>query len=129
MKILVLGVYYSANSGDGVLCECTAARLKEHFPDAEIVIKDILDRSEFRVLEVSAHPASPRRPHPPPLRRMAARIGWDKVLVHEEYRLKQCLTHIEDVCTEEYDIAIVAGGQLFMDRYFFLLDVYIWRLS
>lgn len=129
MKILVLGVYYSANLGDGVLCECTAARLKEHFPDAEIVIKDILDRSEFRVLEVSVYPELRRRTQKEKLRRMAARIGWDKVLVHEEYRLKQCLTHIEDVCKEEYDIAIVAGGQLFMDRYFLFLDAYICRLS
>ena len=88
MKILVLGVYYSANLGDGVLCECTAARLKEHFPDAEIVIKDILDRSEFRVLEVSVYPELRRRTQKEKLRRMAARIGWDKVLVHEEYRLK-----------------------------------------
>ncbi|MGN0357058.1 MAG: polysaccharide pyruvyl transferase family protein [Blautia sp.] len=129
MRILVLGVYYSANLGDGVLCECTAARLKKHFPDAEIVIKDIMDRSEFKVLEAAAYSELKRRTQKGKLRRMATWIGWDKILVHEKYRLNQCLPHIEDVCEEEYDIAVVAGGQLFMDRYFLFLDAYICRLS
>ena len=31
MKILVLGVYYDGNLGDAVICDCVAARLKQHF--------------------------------------------------------------------------------------------------
>lgn len=129
MKILVLGVYYSANLGDGVICECTAARLKEHFPDSKIIIKDILNRKEFKILEASSYPELRQRTKREKLRKTATLCGWDKVLTHEQYRLNQCLPYIEKVCEEEYDLTIVAGGQLFMDRYFLFLDAYISRLS
>ena len=47
MKILVLGSYYSPNLGDGVICICTAEKLRQMFPAAEVMIEDVLDRKEF----------------------------------------------------------------------------------
>lgn len=129
MKILVLGAYYSNNLGDGVICECTAARLKKNFPNAEIHVKDIVDRNDFEVFEGVSYQELKRRTKREKLRRLATRCGWDKTLTHEEHRLNQCQPHIEEVCETAYDLVVVAGGQLFMDRYFLFLEEYIRRMT
>lgn len=129
MKILVLGAYYSNNLGDGVICECMAARLKKNFPNAEVYVRDIVDRHDFECFEGVSYQELRRRAKREKLRRLATKCGWDKTLTHEENRLKQSLSHIEEICSNTCDLVVVAGGQLFMDRYFLFLAEYIRRMT
>ncbi|MGN0314563.1 MAG: polysaccharide pyruvyl transferase family protein [Fusicatenibacter sp.] len=129
MKILVLGAYYSNNLGDGVICECVASRLRRHFPEAEILVKDIVDRQGFELFEGVSYEELRRRTAREKLRRIVSQCGWDKILMHEEHRLHKNQSHIAEVCEERYDLAVVAGGQLFMDRYFLFLTEFISRMS
>lgn len=129
MKILVLGAYYSNNLGDGVICECMASRLKVHFPTAEINVRDIVDREDSEKFEGVSYPELRHRTKREKLRRLVSQCGWDKILTHEEHRLSQCQSHLEEVCKDSYDLVVIAGGQLFMDRYFLFLADYIDRMS
>lgn len=126
MKILVLGCYYSQNLGDGVICECVAKRLSQHFPDAEIELYDVLDRDTFTGPLKTDMQILRRRQSRERLREIATRyLHWDKQLKHEEYRLSEHLEHIQHVASLPCDLAVFAGGQLFMDSYSLILSKYV----
>lgn len=127
MKFLILGAYYSGNLGDGVICESVAYLLHSHFPDAEITIMDLTSRHHFD------HSAPPdilsRLDHERKkdiLRQCLTRFfHCDKVFTHEKNRFNQDTSYVEDVCQLDTDIVVIAGGQLFMDRYALFLEAYI----
>lgn len=131
MKILILGAYYSSNLGDGVICESVAYLLHKHFHDAEITIKDLTSRRYFD------HSAPPdilarldKERKKDFLRQYITRVfRWDKVFIHEKNRFNQDTSYIEDVCQLDADIVVIAGGQLFMDRYALFLEAYINRFT
>lgn len=126
MRILVLGAYYSANLGDGVICECTAEILRRHFPDSEILIKDVFPRVDFSFPKGADMAELSRRRNRERLRRwVSAYLGWDKVLSHEQYRVDKSMAYIEKIAHIPCNLVVVAGGQLYMDRYELFLEAYI----
>lgn len=130
MKILVLGAYYSANLGDGVICECVAEMLRRHFPDSEILIRDVFWRNSFSFPTGAGIAELSGRRKREILRRWAsAYLAWDKVLTHEQYRVDQSLPHIDSIAQVSCDLAVIAGGQLYMDRYELFLEAYIKRFA
>ena len=115
MKILILGWYYSSNLGDAVICDCVAALLARRYPEAEIVIRDMGCREGFRFRSdfSLARFRKERRRHK--LRIAATRLGWDKVLSHEQWCVNAVGPGLERLGQESCDLVVFAGGQLFMD--------------
>lgn len=127
-KILVLGVYYSCNLGDGVICQCVAARLKHHFPDAAITIADLVNRNSFSERFTATIEELLKRRWRPRLRRIVSKyFFWDKQLRFEGLRLKDHIDHIDEILQDDWDVVVIAGGQLFMDRYSLFLEAVIQR--
>lgn len=116
MKILVLGLYYSANLGDAVIGDCVRAQLEAAFPDAQVEIGDFLGRTSFdRGPEPSLETLQDQRRHGR-LRRLASRFTpSDRVLRQEEKQLRRHLPAIREMCARPYDLVVIAGGQVFMD--------------
>ena len=123
MRILLLGSYYSSNLGDGAICECVAARLKRHFPAADIAIGDLLGRQRFctdETFEIEQLKTLSRKTQ---LRKLAYfALRWDKQLQHEEWRLNAAAKKLDELCSAPTDLAVFAGGQMFMDAYALFLE-------
>ena len=130
MRILLLGLYYSNNLGDAVICDCVAARLREHFPEAQVDIRDFMDRHTFPPTEELPIRELDRRRRRMKLRRWAsAYLKWDKQAKHEKAQVARNMTYIQRVCQEKYDLAIFAGGQIFADGLALYLEAYVRYLS
>ena len=116
MKILIIGLYYSNNLGDAILCDCTEALLRKNFPDAETEICDFLDRRSFAAAkEVTLEDQRFEQRHYR-MRSMASRFTpWDKEYLNECRQLRKNIDYINARCQEDYDLVVFAGGQIFMD--------------
>ena len=115
MKILVLGWYYSSNLGDAVICECVAALLRSNYPGAVVAVRDIAGRTGFahrESVDLKQRESLRKRQL---LRSAVTRLGWDKQLVHEQWMLNEHRAELPSVAEGEWDLAVFAGGQLFMD--------------
>ena len=115
MRILVLGWYYSSNMGDAVLCDCAAGLLRQHYPEAEVVIRDLAGRTGFPRRNAVDCRELDRLRLRQKLRFLATKLGWDKQLSHETWCLEQVRSRLASVTEGDWDLAVFAGGQLFMD--------------
>lgn len=130
MRILVLGCCYDSNLGDGVICQCVAALLEREFPQAQVCIRDLVARTAFQ----TPHPADldvlRRRFFRTRLRRAVTEYTfWDKQLSSGEYGLASQQDYIHRVCAEHWDLAVFAGGQMFMDALALYVAEYTRMLS
>ncbi|MCI6731552.1 MAG: polysaccharide pyruvyl transferase family protein [Lachnospiraceae bacterium] len=126
MKILVLGSYYSPNLGDGVICICTAEKLRQMFPAAEVIIEDVLDRKEFDPGIENKIEFLKKRRNRQKLREIATKyFHWDKVFSSHQFGLQANWEHIEQIGNQSWDIVVFAGGQLFMDSYGLIVAEYL----
>ena len=115
MRILVLGWYYSSNMGDAVLCDCVAGLLRQQYPRAEVVIRDLAGRTGFPARKAVDCRDLDRLRQRQKLRFFATKLGWDKQLSHETWCLEQVRSRLPSVTEGDWDLAVFAGGQLFMD--------------
>lgn len=118
MKILVLGAYHSSNLGDPVICDCVADSLRRRFPEAEVCCHDLIRRTAPAPGQESPMQAG-RKTH---LRRklrfwVTEHTPFDASLRWERYRLKKHAEYLDHLCAQDWDLAVVAGGQLLMDSY------------
>lgn len=116
MKIAVIGVYYSENLGDAVICDCVAYWLKQAFPDDEICVIDIEGKTDFS----TQYSVTMKL-----LRYRYCKLKWDEFLTKSG--IKDRIYHwnkldvdtrqdfYEKMGNENFDAAVFAGGQLFMD--------------
>lgn len=116
-KILVIGEHFSENLGDGVICQSVEFLINQFFPDSELILSDLSGRLYF----------------------MNAYKGHEKFSVRSKYLISKW-THralskntflyalyvhgrwnraanIKEKSDQEYDLAIFAGGQMFMDYF------------
>jgi len=109
MRIVIFGIPYSANVGDGIIAECLAYGLRRARPDVELVHIDISGRNDFgdQIL-----------PH----RALALRLLFSLPLALRQrlviWRLGAILAALRPSWlekTREADLAILGGGQLFSD--------------
>ena len=116
MKIAVIGVYYSANLGDGIICESVAWWLKKAFPQADIEIIDKERKKSFSPqIQVSLRILQYRK----------LKLAWENFLTRTGINDRIYYWNKVDVDTRQefydeignrgYDAVIFAGGQLFMD--------------
>lgn len=127
MNILVLGAYYSPNLGDGVICECAAYMLQRMYPDAQITICDLKNRTRYNHSysgDIKKRLQKERQRDK--LRRFVTKyLHWDKIRDHHYYALNKDRSYVEEICKLNADKVVIAGGQLFMGRYGIFLAEYI----
>lgn len=116
MKIAVIGLYYATNLGDAVICDCVAKWLCDEYPQAQIDVIDITGSTRFE----EEQPVSLRilRKRQKNLRKdyWLTRHGFsDKVYYWSSQNVKNRECFYEQTANKRYDMAVFAGGQLFMD--------------
>ncbi len=130
MRFLILGVYYSPNLGDPVICDSVAARLAVHFPDAEIVIRDLLGRTGFPPVTQPDLDQIDYYRRRAALRHFVSRYTpWDKEKGHELQRIAGSRAFIRALCAQPWDLVIFAGGQLFQDGFSLFLEDFVRQLN
>ncbi len=127
MNILILGAYYSPNLGDGVICECAAHMVRKIYPEANILIYDLKNRTSYKhsyPSDLEQRLKEDRRKDQ--LRRFVTKyLHWDKIRDHHYYALNRDRSYVEEVCALDVDKVVIAGGQLFMGRYGIFLSEYV----
>ena len=111
MKILVLGWYYSSNLGDAVLTDCTAQLLRQKYPHAHVEVRDLIGREGF----VRGGNAALRGK----LFRLLAKLDRNGSYVNHRK------ADLDRVAAKDWDMAVFAGGQVFMDS----LAIYVSYLT
>ncbi len=116
MRILVLCVYYASNLGDAVIGDCVAALLKARWPGADVVIRDLEPRTAFTV---------PEEPPVSQLKKMSRDTlrgaffsrytPRDSVLRGQARAVEQNRAYVDEVCAQDWDCVVFAGGELMMD--------------
>lgn len=115
MNVLLLGWYYASNMGDAVISDCVAAQIRAAFPDANIRIRDLAGRTGFPERNAGELDRAMYRQRKRVMRVIATKLGWDKQYIYG----KRCIEHdagrIEGIADGDWDLAVFAGGQIFMD--------------
>ncbi len=122
MRVLILGAYCSCNVGDALICQCVERRLRRAYPEASITIGDFVARDRLAPKAVPEEAMLRRRALFARGREALCRWGIDRITPREEARVRANRAHLESLCSREYDLAVVAGGQLFMNGYALLLE-------
>lgn len=132
MKILLIGEYYSENLGDPLLCQSVERILKERYPGAEIVPFDLTGRispTEFYVPKTN--PAADAVTDFACRRYLYYRRA--AILRSFEQDRERCLRiwyYLGELLRKNrFDLAIFAGGSLFMDYFAGVIHLIILRLS
>lgn len=108
-KIVIFGLPYSPNTGDGVIADCLSAGLKETHPGSKITCIDISGRSGFGEV---------------PLRNRSLALAVLKTLPRPaaqaavSYKLGRMLDRFEPQWRQAVkgaDLAVVGGGQILSD--------------
>lgn len=116
MKIAVIGVYYASNLGDAIICDCVTAWIREKWPAAVIDVIDIEGKKGF----VNQTDTSLRL-----LQYRNLKLKWDywqtshhirdRVYYWNQSDVETRQDFYDEVAAGNYDAAVFAGGQLFMD--------------
>lgn len=110
MKILLVGVMYSPNLGDGLIAECLTQVLTSTDDRIEVTWLDLAGRKGFE------RPKSSYRTHV--LSALAKLPRWASDLIAGQLVRRQihtCLSHQIPNDLKAYDFVIVGGGQLLSD--------------
>ncbi|MGN0978385.1 MAG: polysaccharide pyruvyl transferase family protein [Faecousia sp.] len=132
MKILLIGEYYSENLGDPLLCQSVERILKEQYPEAEIIPFDLSGRTgSTEYYEPKPHPAA----------------AWiekqfsDRYLYYRRAAILRAYEQDKDRCLRvwdslgellrghRFDLAVFAGGSLFMDYFAGVIHLVLRRLA
>ena len=108
-RIVIFGLPYSPNVGDGVIAECLRAGLADAAPDSEVTCIDISGRNDFGQITVKRRSLALAV-----LRALPRAIAQRLVLI----RLGRMLDGFEPrwrAAVDGADLAIIGGGQIFSD--------------
>lgn len=138
MKILIIGEYFSANLGDGVICETVKYLVEKNVSNAKTSIVDISAHTEFITNTDVEKQIEFTKKKPGRLKNKnvvdLARVIINKILYSNDY-LRLSLVHknkknyIHNICKEKFDLAIFAGGQLFIEYFIFSISDFVKHLS
>lgn len=115
MRIAVLGLYYSSNLGDAIICDCVLDWMRKFFPKAQIDLVDIEGKKDFStqvsmpVKEIKIRQVKSKIEEWLTKHNVDMMYFWNE----RDVRLRQRL--YDETAEKHYDIAVFAGGQLFMD--------------
>lgn len=126
MKILLIGEVYSENLGDGIICETVASLIKNAYPNSEIIMGDLSGKSGYEQNTVKQknkklhHLFKFNRHFPAPLE-------YPMYLILNQDKAKK--KHIKEICNNDYDFAIFAGGQILFNHFVIPISRYVKQLK
>ena len=129
MKILIIGERYSANLGDPIICESVYYLLKQEDSRLEIDFLDLSGRRDYETVDGSLTRAGRSR-----LKRKISSactgLGLDTdYLAFKSYHDKNKAYFHRQIDRKDYDLAIFAGGQMFLDYFVFPIQTIVDHLS
>lgn len=122
MKILLLGEIYSNNLGDGVICETVKKIIEEYMPKAEIKMVDLSCRKEFTTKQISKTNKNSEE-------NLLRKLLHKSLYLTYKVQILKKNKMIKEACKEQYDLAVFAGGNLFMDYFVMYIVTFIKYLS
>lgn len=128
-KILVIGERYSANLGDPIICESVYYLLKKKDSRLEIDFLDLSGRQDYQTGSDSL-----RQARLSGLKRKASTFftgrGLDTdYLAFKKYHDKNKTYFRQKIEQGDYDLAVFAGGQIFMDYFVFPIQTVVESLA
>lgn len=123
MNVLLIGEYFSSNLGDPLLCSTVKKIIEHHFPDVQITPLDLsghinftdfykVDSLEYSFFEKLFFKLSNK------LIRIFSLSKLYQKYKKSETRYLQTLFHLKSLLKENnFELAIFAGGSLFMDYF------------
>lgn len=116
-RILVVGEHFSENLGDGVICQSVEFLIAKNFPDYELVFSDLSGRLTFMNEYKGQERFSGRAKY--------LLSKWTHRALNKNTFLYSLYVHgsrtraanIKEKSNQEYDLAVFAGGQMFMDYF------------
>ena len=123
MNVLVIGEYYSNNLGDPLLCEVVTNIIKEEFPDFNVIPFDISGKINmceyYRVNQDSKQEIRKRR-----IRRYLRKIPFIRLKEKKSIPDSTIVNSLKEILNHNHiDLAIFAGGEMFMD--YFVQKIFI----
>lgn len=126
MNILLIGEYFSSNLGDPLLCSTVKKIIQHHFPDVQITPLDLsgqINSTEFYLLKYSFWWKLFFRLSDK-LTKIFSLSKIYKKYKKDELRYLRTLFHLKSLLKENnFDLAIFAGGSLFMDYFIPLIFI------
>lgn len=125
MKILIIGERYSANLGDPIICESVEYLIKEEDHKVEIDFLDLSGRDSFDDLNGSIRKARFSRMKKV-ISSSLTKVGIDSdYFAFKRYHEKNNAYFRERINHGDYDLAIFAGGQMFLDYFVFPIQAIV----
>lgn len=128
MNILLIGECYSENLGDAVICKTAYLILKERFPKSEITLFDISGRVNYNKdyqntnVKMLNHLSS--------LNLFKYTNNPFKKKFYADYeRFNRVICSFHNIINKSFDIAVFAGGALFMDYFAGIIYYLVKKLS
>ncbi len=126
MNILLIGEYFSSNLGDPLLCSTVKKIIHNHFPDAQITPFDLSGRinfTELYPLEFSFFEKCFLKLSNELTKLFSLSKLYQKYK-KSELRYLRTLFHLKSLLKEnDFELAIFAGGSLFMDYFIPLIFI------
>lgn len=130
LKVLVIGELYSENLGDGVICENVKHLLEEFGDNVDVDLLDLSGRDEFNMISVPETKVEYKTGYKAKLKQYFAENKqsvvkpiFDRIVYSREkvvYKAK--LDSIKNKIDKDYDLAVFAGGQLFLDYFLIYME-------
>ena len=126
-KILLIGEVYSENLGDPLICDMVGTILSDHFSDCEIIPLDLSGRASMEgFLPPPKNESVIRRLNRLNLRRTPASRAYN-LDFERHIRVKARLNDL--LMQNRFDLAVFAGGALFMDFFAGIIHMICRRLK
>ena len=133
MKILLVGEYYSRNLGDPVLCQTVEHSILDAFPDAQIIPFDMSGKTGFDTYFKPTHYSYAQKWY----FRLAYRAPFllrhfplCRVIQQDTDRYTRTICMLDSILEQEsFDLAIFAGGSIFMDYFAGIIYGIVSRLA
>ncbi|WP_214744393.1 polysaccharide pyruvyl transferase family protein [Exiguobacterium sp. s189] len=129
-KILLIGEYYSSNLGDGIICQSVEYLIKKWNPSLEISISDLSGKVGFDEKDISSpYPNKDNTITFP--KKLVKKILKKSVYLQERYRffLGGGKEKINNLCDDNFDCAVFAGGQMFLDYFSIPINEHVKQLD
>lgn len=137
LKVLVIGELYSENLGDGVICENVKHLIEKYVDNVSVDLLDLSGREGFNMVAVAENKVEYKTGYKAKLKKYFAdknrsflKSGFNRIVYAREkmvYRDK--IANITKQIDKDYDFAVFAGGQLFLDYFLIYMEAVMEVLS
>lgn len=124
MNVLLIGEVYSENLGDGIICETVASLIRKEYPGCRLVMGDLSGKKGYEDNQKT------KKTHAKLFnfnRYFHSAIEYPLYLLLNSSKGKK--TFIQEICDDDYDIAVFAGGQLLFNHFIIPISRYVKALG